>query len=89
MTKFLNYKTHILIFFAVFFVFINFSAVAKDKSPEPVTWNSYLKEAVFGEDVINDGSHMFSLDTPYRALDAAIVPISINFNKPQSEGNIL
>ena len=72
-------------FFAAFFVFINFSAVAKDKSPEPVTWNSYLKEAVFGEDVINDGSHMFSLDTPYRALDAAIVPISINFSTPQSE----
>ena len=66
-------------------VFINFSAVAKDKSPEPVTWNSYLKEAVFGEDIINDGSHMFSLDTPYRALDAAIVPISINFSTPQSE----
>ena len=28
---------------------------------------------------------MFSLDTPYRALDAAIVPISINFKTPQSE----
>ena len=28
---------------------------------------------------------MFSLDTPYRALDAAIVPISIKFNKPQSQ----
>ena len=73
------------LFFAVLFAFINFSAVAKDKSPEPVTWNSYLKEAVFGEDIINDGSHMFSLDTPYRALDAAIVPISINFSTPQSE----
>ena len=73
------------LFFAVLFVFINSSAVAKDKSPEPVTWNSYLKEAVFGEDIINDGSHIFSLDTPYRALDAAIVPISINFNTPQSE----
>ena len=70
---------------AVFFVSITFGSFAKDKSPEPVTWNDYLKEAVFGEDVINDGSHMFSLDTPYRALDAAIVPISINFNKPQSQ----
>ena len=70
---------------AVFFVSITFESFAKDKSPEPVTWNDYLKEAVFGEDVINDGSHMFSLDTPYRALDAAIVPISINFNKPQSQ----
>ena len=78
-------STHFNLLFATFFVFINFNAVAKDKSPEPVTWNSYLKEAVFGEDIINDGSHMFSLDTPYRALDAAIVPITINFSTPQSE----
>ena len=73
------------LFFAALFVFINFNAVAKDKSPEPVTWESYLKEAVFGEDIINDGSHMFTLDTPYRALDAAIVPITINFKMFQSE----
>ena len=78
-------STYFNLLFAAFFVFINFNAVAKDKSPEPVTWNSYLKEAVFGDDVINDGTQMFSLDTPYRALDAAIVPISINFNTPQSK----
>ena len=78
-------STYFNLLFAAFFVFINFNAVAKDKSPEPVTWNSYLKEAVFGDDVINDGTHMFTLDTPYRALDAAIVPISINFNTPQSK----
>ena len=78
-------STFFKLLFAAFFVFIDFNVVAKDKSPEPVTWNSYLKEAVFGDDVINDGTHMFTLDTPYRALDAAIVPISINFNTPQSE----
>ena len=78
-------STYFNLLFAAFFVFINFNAVAKDKSPEPVTWNSYLKEAVFGDDVINDGTQMFTLDTPYRALDAAIVPISINFNTPQSK----
>ena len=71
-------------FLAILLIFISVESVAKDKSPEPVTWNNYLKEAVFGEEIINDGSHIFSLDTPYRALDAAIVPISINFKKPQS-----
>ena len=71
-------------FLAILLSFINVGSFAKDKSPEPVTWNNYLKEAVFGEEIINDGSHIFSLDTPYRALDAAIVPISINFKKPQS-----
>ena len=73
------------LFLAIVLIFISVGSFAKDKSPEPITWNNYLKEAVFGEEVINDGSHMFSLDTPYRALDAAIVPVSINFKKPQSE----
>ncbi len=66
-------------------VLISFSSLAKDKPPEPVTWNNDLKEWIFGEDIIKDGSHLFSLDTPYRALDAAIVPISVNFNQPQFE----
>jgi len=89
----LNLKKFKNLFFiisvAILFVFVNFSSFAKDNSPEPVTWNTYLKESVFGEEIINDGSHMFSLDTPYRALDAAIVPISINFNKPQTEENFV
>ena len=75
---------YLRIFLATFLVLTNSSSLAKDKSPVPVSWNEYLKEAVFGDDVIKDGSHMFSLDTPYRALDAAIVPISINFNKSQT-----
>ena len=73
----------------IFSVFVNFGSIANEKSPEPVTWNDYLKEAVFGDEIINDGSQMFSLDTPYRALDAAVVPISINFNKDQTENNFV
>ena len=69
------------------FVCFSFSSYAKDKAPEPVTWKKDLKEWIFGEDKIKDGSHLFSLDTPYRALDAAIVPISINFYQPQTEAN--
>ena len=61
------------------------SSFAKDPPPEPVTWNQDLKELVFGDDIIKDGSALFSLDTPYRALDAAIVPISINFKNTQTE----
>ena len=73
----------------IFSVIVNFGSIANEKSPEPVTWNDYLKEAVFGDEIINDGSQMFSLDTPYRALDAAVVPISINFNKDQTENNFV
>ena len=60
-------------------------ALAKDNLPEPKTWNNDLKELIFGDDEILEGSHLFSLNTPYRALDAAIVPISINFKVDQKE----
>ena len=85
-----SFKSSFLKYFLfIVVILISFGSFAKDKSPEPVTWNNYLKEAVFGEEVINDGSHMFSLDTPYRALDAAIVPISINFRKTQGKENFV
>jgi len=79
-------KTYLYFFLFAIIVLTNFSSYAKDKAPEPVTWNNDLKEIIFDDDdIIKDGSHMFSLDTPYRALDAAIVPISINFNMPQTD----
>ena len=82
-------STCVYFFLSVFVILINFGSYANDKAPEPVTWNNDLKELIFDDDIIKDGSHMFSLDTPYRALDAAIVPISINFNKPQTDENFV
>lgn len=59
-------------------------AFAKDNPPEPATWNENLKELLYDEDeIIFDGSHLFSLQTPYRAIDAAIVPITVNFKEDQ------
>ena len=69
----------------IFFLFNFESALSKDKSPEPVTWNQDLKELIFGDEQLLDGSHLFSLDTPYRALDAAMVPISVNFKIDQKK----
>ena len=40
---------------------------------------------VFGNDEIFDGKDIISLETPYRALDAAIVPIKVKFNKIQDK----
>ena len=68
-------------FLFIFSLLISSSSFAKDNPPEPITWNQDLKELVFGDDEIKDGSSLFSLDTPYRALDAAIVPISNKFKK--------
>ena len=73
------------IFLIFVYLFIATLSTAKDKSPEPVTWNENLKEIVYGDDQIHDGSHLFSLETPYRALDAAMVPISIDFKIDQKD----
>ena len=72
--------------FIFLFFFISISALfANDKNPEPVTWTKNVMGLLYDDDVkIMDGSDFMILDTPYRALDAAIVPISINFLKDQT-----
>ena len=82
----LKINFNFLLFF-ILSVLVGLSSFAKDPPPEPVTWNQDLKELVYGDDIIKDGSALFSLDTPYRALDAAIVPISINFKNTQTKEN--
>tara|TARA_B100000579_G_C22790336_1_gene834145 strand:- start:607 stop:1392 length:786 start_codon:yes stop_codon:yes gene_type:complete len=68
---------------------VNFSSntYSKDKLPEPIIWDTDLKGFFFDNDEIQDGSKIFSLETPYRALDAAIVPITVKFKQKQSENN--
>lgn len=64
-------------------ILIFFHAEAKDSTPEEITWKNELKEEFFaGEEILN-GEHLFSLVTPYRAEDAAIVPISVKFFNSQ------
>ena len=83
---------YILRLISIFFLLTSagFVVFAKDKLPEPITWNENLKELLYDEDeTILDGSKLFSLQTPYRALDAAIVPITINFKQDQEIENML
>ena len=47
-------------------------------------WNA-LRELLFEERPIRDGSEVLALEAPYRAHDAAVVPISLNAAFPQSE----
>lgn len=54
-------------------------ALASDDDPWPD-----LKEALFDQQPIEDGAGVISLEAPYRAHDAAIVPITINAEIPQS-----
>ena len=58
----------------------------KKIAPEPVKWDTEIRELIFDDDdELKDGSHFMELFTPYRAADAAIVPISIKFRKNQNE----
>lgn len=63
---------------------------AKDQPPEPVTWEKNVKQLLYDDgEKINDGSHIMKLETPYRALDAAMVPITVKFNKDQTSDNFI
>ena len=64
--------------------------LVQNKLPEPVKWNSELRELIYDdEDILHDGSHIIELTTPYRAADAAIVPISVKFKNKQNKDNFV
>lgn len=44
-----------------------------------------LREQLFPDQIIEDGSAIMSLKSPYRASDASLVPISIHFQRPQND----
>lgn len=44
-----------------------------------------LREALFGQRMIHEGTQVVALDAPYRAHDAAVVPITIRSLIPQTE----
>lgn len=52
------------------------SARADDASETPDSW-PVLRPMIFGKQQVADGSKLIALDAPYRALDAAMVPISV------------
>lgn len=77
----------ILLFLSLYLTFGN--SVSKDSDPVPITWNKNLKQWMYDDDVIQNGEDFMSLETPYRALDAAIVPITINFKFDQDNGEFI
>ena len=67
-------------FFLATFLIVN-SINASDAKIETNKWANEIKSLIFDDDeIILDGSELFNLVTPYRAMDAAVVPIEINFN---------
>ncbi|MBV31786.1 MAG: quinoprotein dehydrogenase-associated SoxYZ-like carrier [Rickettsiales bacterium] len=72
-----------LVFASLFSVWVLFSfpAFAVD---DDEAWDT-IRQALFSDKVIADGSGLLTIETPYRALDAAIVPITINALVPQTK----
>lgn len=59
------------------------TAFAADQSPADV-WATVLKEHYFKNKVLHTDNPPITLKTPYRAEDAAVVPISIHAKIPQT-----
>ena len=59
------------------------AAYAGGKLDDHSLWQESLKEQIFPDVTVQDGSSLMTLKTPYRALDAAIVPISLEFTEPE------
>ena len=73
-------------FFFLAYFFLSSAISASDKHFNSGKWSNEVKGLIFDEDQkFFDGSDLFDLVTPYRAMDAAIVPIEINFNFFQKE----
>jgi len=70
------------------FLFTAFDSNSKDSLPPHDKWNNELKELIYDDSTeLLDGKDFMELVTPYRAHDAAIVPISLKFNTNQKSNN--
>ncbi len=54
---------------------------AEDEAARAERWQD-LKHAVFGDRAVSDGRGVIALEAPYRAQDAALVPITITTEPP-------
>jgi len=71
------------LFFVLFFLAsasFSFPVLAVD---DDEAWDT-IRQALFADKVIGDGSELLALEAPYRGLDASIVPITINALTPQT-----
>ena len=53
----------------------------EDEAPRAARW-TFLKEAVFQQRPVQDGAGVIALEAPPRAMDAALVPVTVAVSKP-------
>lgn len=59
----------------------------EDPAARAERWQD-LQHAVFGARVVSDGAGVITLDAPARALDAALVPITVGITDGQGAGRV-
>jgi sulfur-oxidizing protein SoxY len=79
----LTEKTNWLPSFSLILVLIALSSPAFAVDDEEA-WDT-IRQGLFADKSIADGAGLLKLETPYRALDAAIVPITISALNPQTK----
>ena len=62
-------------------------AWAEDAADTQARWQD-LKQAVFGERAVIEGSGVISLEAPVRALDAALVPVTVTLEPGAGGGRV-
>jgi sulfur-oxidizing protein SoxY len=67
---------HLLAATALFSFFIPFAYATEEDAARAQRWQA-LQEAIFGDRKVMDGTGIVQLDTPPRALDAALVPVGV------------
>ena len=83
---YISFMKKLILYVILFNLIYVYPVKSEDVSPEPTTWNTRLKDAIFDEqDVLLDGSEIMNMESPYRALDAAIAPITIKFKIDQKD----
>ncbi len=62
-------------------------ATSKNTAPDPEASENWqtIKETLYEDTELSDGSQWMSFETPYRALDAAIVPIDLKMDRQQTD----
>jgi sulfur-oxidizing protein SoxY len=68
----------------IILILLGFAALAANAASDEQVWTSTLKSQYFGNKNIRESDDIISLETPYRAEDPALVPISVKSKIPQT-----
>ena len=68
---------------------ISVAGLARAAEPDDLSRWTAIRQQVFGDKPIGDGASLIALDTPKRAEDAAVVPITLRALVPQTKDSYI